>query len=344
MTTTDVLDELQDLANAEPEQQPTDTQEPDAVQTSEGDDTGNNDADTPTPDGGVFNRDETEQPTDGDIPSGDDALPPTDGAGDSQDTGESDNSDILKALDGLDESVGDVDIEPPKALSIDEQYEEMTQKYQQNTTALRNFNPSHGLPEISVNGKPLYELPTEQQDEYLTELQDQGKQSSYWEAANAIKQYQSNQGLYQRAYEQHKAEEQQLITLHHVREYDEVQKEFVKQVPGLEQFIPQANAAIEQRLQSDPNYAQQCLTRDGKQRALAAQLKRQGAFDQLRQKYGPTKTAPPSAPDANVSSKKVPAANAKRIWTRAEIDKLTRAEYAKHEKDIDKAMAEGRIR
>jgi chromosome segregation ATPase len=267
---------------------------------------------------------------------------------------ESEPVDIEKAIEELNaEYAYDGEpLEPEVVVPTADPVAELSAEYErlkQLTDALANAHPAVGLPPLEHNGKSLYEMTADEQNDYLTHLADQGRMKDAMDARDALVKYQANiQGLseaqakiaadvtsYNERLQNFEAKKEE-------QEWNTVGKLFKDKIPMDAATEQRVTDYVVQLLQTNKRAQELAKSPKGKGIILREALVKVGVFNQLQGKQQGGESAP-SVPDATISNKKVQTGETKRKWTRAAIDKLTVPQYAKHEAEILAALAAGEI-
>lgn len=193
------------------------------------------------------------------------------------------------------------------------------------------------------DGRSIYTMTDHQINEYLTTLKDAGRTFEAGRVEKARQEYFDRETRIHHELQQLTAEQRQLATLENAAEWEEVEEEYLKQMPGLRQFLPQVSAFIDGQLQTNPAYAAAADSKIGKFQKVYEALQQLGILSFMKTHTSKTQIQSPSAPDAQAGRKKVLTTITPESFTREQIEKMSLDEYVQHEAAIDKALAEGRI-
>src|ERR1044072_7578795 len=159
------------------------------------------------------------------------------------------------------------------------------------------------LPQLSHNGKRLYDMTPTELNDALVELQDKGQayqagqlQSYYTEAQQRAQTYQSRAQRYQEA-------KTQLDQMAEQVDWLELDEEFSKKLPELsKEDKEKAGQYIAQQRQADAIYNSVLKTKEGKAQKVIESLNKLSIIARLkeaRKEQDPPQDAAPSAPDDN---------------------------------------------
>lgn len=262
--------------------------------------------------------------------------------------------DIEKAIEELNAEYA-YDGEPlevPEPLTPVDEETKLHQEYSELSRiseALANAHPAVGLPPLEYNGKSLYEMTADEQNDYLTHLADQGRMKDAMDARDALVKYQANiqqlasiQQQNSVAIEAFNAKLQDFNNRKSTQEWEAIGSLFTQKIPMSDTEKETVRQRVVQLLETQPQAQELAKTPKGKGVLLRIALEQSGVLNQLKNKQQGGESAP-SVPDATISNKKVQTGESKRKWTRAAIDKLTVSQYAKYEAEILAAMAAGEI-
>lgn len=200
---------------------------------------------------------------------------------------------------------------------------------------LQRINQSVQFPTGGIfehQGKDIYRMSTQELNDYLTVLYDSGRiaeatqiQAQREKAFEAAREYNTRQ----QEREQLAAEQQQLADQ---AEWVEIQREYEKQLPGLQaKDLELVAQHIGAQMDSNPIMKAKALTRVGKHQLVIDALRQTGIAERINKEQQNARliTKPPVAPDASASSKSVKVTNTPegRQAKLAALESLSQAEF-----------------
>lgn len=214
------------------------------------------------------------------------------------------------------------------------------------TNQLHNVDILEGLPQTGVfapDNKSIYQMEPAELNNYLIKLRDAGQeyeagqvQMAYMKAVQNVNAYVERQNLIA-------SEKQRLQELIDTKQWQQVRTNYLTKLPELEKHIPTVAQRIDLKAQTDAVFANLLTTQDGKMKAVLLAIRELGLDKELSKKEPKPQPSLPSAPEARAGSKKVSNVPPQTL-TRADLAKMSQAEYERREAEIDAMMAKGLIR
>lgn len=193
-------------------------------------------------------------------------------------------------------------------------------KIQEFNDYVQNSRALEGLPDWHAHtheGKSIYEMDRDALNQYLTTLNDKGETFRAQEAYSAYDAFQKRAAQVETVRQQletaRKAYNDEYVQIHAQDEWDQVERDFYKRFPGLEQHKQEIYRHLQQRNQTDDGFSQSIANLDAqgqfkpaldaKKKAVFQAMRALGLHNQFAGKSAGTSA--PSAPDAKATSKKV---------------------------------------
>lgn len=229
--------------------------------------------------------------------------------------------------------------ERERRIAVEKELAELHARVVQGESALQNFNPTQGLGNwTDKNGQSVYQMTDAQLNQHLLDLENEGR---ILEKEKVTRDFFAYRERLNEAYQfgsKLKEDKSSLEEKRHTVEWQQVRTEYLKDhdnPDSLEPAIAQISQYLSQQYQVNPQLA---YMPKKIQAEIAIEALGLGAV--FNNKV--ISNSEPKAPDAKPKQSQVKP-DAKKTWTRAEIAKMSQKEYLKHEKEIDKALKEGRI-
>lgn len=173
------------------------------------------------------------------------------------------------------------------------------------------LNQNHwlkGLPDYrSGEGVSIYDMPVERFDEYLQELQDEGKNYLAKQVADARTKAVDNYKNWNTRHQTLESAKQEFARVKDVIDWQKVEKQWVSDIPEIKQFVDDNSIAqfIKNKAQKDLTFAAELNTFNGKMKAVYQAVRDLRLMEKISENQPKAEITKPSAPDTKTASKKV---------------------------------------
>lgn len=149
-------------------------------------------------------------------------------------------------------------------------------------------------------------ITTEQQlNDHVVQLRDSGNELEAERVLNTYSMMKQKAQEYTQRLERFQQAQEQFVVQRHQVEWDKAQKQWVDTIPEVEPYIPELKNRLLQKMQSDPSMEGLVEDFNGKMKAVLQVYRELDIANKISKEKPKAKIKTPSAPDANVVSKKV---------------------------------------